>query len=304
MSEIDRTPKPCLHPVADHQHGTRACYTLDKCRCAPCSQACTEYERDRTRQHAYGRWNNLVDAEPARQHVLVLMEAGMGRRQIALHAGITSNVIVKLIWGKRQPDGSLRLSTRLRKENADRLLAIRYNPADGALVPAIGAVRRLQALVALGWSQRKLSAELGFTSQTQLTAWVLGRRNHLTAGTFRAVRGLYERLSMQLPPQDTHRDKIAASRARKYAKARGWLPPLAWDDEHLDDPQAKPLTCSGDAGVDEAAVLRRMNGARSIRLNRQESDEVVRRLLAAGLSGAEVERRTGINVHRVQRRAS
>ena len=36
------------------------------------------------------------------------------------------------------------------------------------------------------------------------------------------------------------------SRARRYAKARGWLPPLALDDEYLDDPTYKPGSLAPD----------------------------------------------------------
>ncbi len=46
-AKVDRTPKPCLHKIADHQHGTYACYTLDACRCAPCCEAVKAYEQNR-----------------------------------------------------------------------------------------------------------------------------------------------------------------------------------------------------------------------------------------------------------------
>lgn len=36
------------------------------------------------------------------------------------------------------------------------------------------------------------------------------------------------------------REKIAAARARNYAWANGWAPPLAWDDDVIDLPDGKP----------------------------------------------------------------
>ena len=32
-----------------------------------------------------------------------------------------------------------------------------------------------------------------------------------------------------------------AERARSTAKRKGWAPPMAWDDDTIDDPQAKPV---------------------------------------------------------------
>lgn len=64
-------------------------------------------------------------------------------------------------------------------------------------------------------------------------------RERLTAETVRAVRGLYDELWNVAPDESGHRTKIAASRARNYARARGWAPPLAWDEEQLDAPDGK-----------------------------------------------------------------
>jgi transcriptional regulator with XRE-family HTH domain len=238
---VDRTPKPCLHKEADHQHGTYACYTLDACRCAPCCQAVHEYEQNRVRQHAYGRWNGLVDAEPAKAHVRALTAAGMGLKRISEVSGVPHGSLWKLMYGKRRADGTMIASRRVRPSTADRLLAVKLELADGAKVDPTGAVRRLRALVALGWSQSKITARLGMPLGS-LNQLVLGKRGQILVSTDKAVRALYDEWSMTLPPAQEWRDKIAANRSRNYAKARGWLPPLAWDDEALDNPDATPLT--------------------------------------------------------------
>jgi hypothetical protein len=74
---VDRTPKPCQHPRANHQHGTRLAYMLDRCRCLPCSAANSAYETRRVQLKAYGRGTptGLVDATPARTHVEKLQAA-------------------------------------------------------------------------------------------------------------------------------------------------------------------------------------------------------------------------------------
>jgi hypothetical protein len=90
-----------------------------------------------------------------------------------------------------------------------------------------GTVRRLQALSAIGWGLVDLSAETG------MAIAALGRLRAGTHATHRRTRQtiaeLYDRLSMTPGP---------SQRARDYAARAGWLPPLAWDDDDIDDPGA------------------------------------------------------------------
>lgn len=301
LAAVDRTPKPCLHKQADHQHGTRACYVLDRCRCLPCSRANSEAETGRERQKAYGRYDKYLDAEPVRAHVRSLMAQGMGWKRQAIAAGVSPSSMWKLLYGKRQPDGSQEPSRRITRANAERLLAVTLDLAGGAVVDHTGTTRRVQALVALGWSQAKLGQRLGI-DPTNMGPLAHGARE-TTVATAKAVRDLYDELSMQLPPAESHRDKIAASRARNYARAHGWLPPLAWDDELIDDPAHTPLLERGpsithDDELDDAAIWRRMHGDRTVRLSKADAAEVVRRWAASGRSLADCERVTGIKADR------
>lgn len=100
------------------------------------------------------------------------------------------------------------------------------------LVPSVGTVRRIRALNRLGWSSYALSARLG-----KAPCWVAGlaRRNQVSRKTAAAVRRLYDELSMTVPPRSA-----SSVRARNYAARMGWPPPLAWNDEHIDMPDAMP----------------------------------------------------------------
>lgn len=301
LAAVDRSPKPCLHKQADHQHGTYAAYVLDFCRCQPCVEARAEYDRQRTRQKAYGRWDNYVDATPAREHVLSLMAQGMGLKRIVAVSDVSQGLLWKLVYGKKRPDGTRTPSKRVRKDTVDRILAIRLDLAGGALVDGTGTRRRLQALVALGWSQSKLGRRLGILP-TNMTPLVTGQRRFVVA-TADAVRDLYDELSMQLPPQDDHRDRIAASRARNLARRNGWLPPLAWDDDLIDDPAHTPLLESDRAlaqveELDEAAIYRRMHGDKAVRLSKADAAELVRRCRAADWSWNDIEKRAGVKPDR------
>jgi hypothetical protein len=287
----DRTPKPCLHKRADHQHGTHACYVLDLCRCGPCASANSGYERDRKRRNAYGR-SNLIPAEPARQHVAALMAQGMGWKRIADTAGVAASVVCKLMYGQRTRGAGP--SRRIRKDNAQSLLAVTFSLAPGANTCGIGTARRIQALVTRGWSMSRLAHRIDLLPANFIRL-ATGSAD-VTVATAERVRALYEDLWNTPPPESEQRERIAASRARNHAQRLGWAPPLAWDDDAIDDPTAKPahrLTGRQDYGLDHAAVERAMSGQR-VHLRRPERWEVVRRLHAEGLNDAEISALAGL----------
>lgn len=324
MAAVDRTPKPCRCKEAEHQHGTYAAYTWDKCRCIPCKDAATAYERNRQRQQAYGRWDNLVDAEPVRAHVLALMKQGMGLKRIARAAGISNGSATKLIYGtyKRLDDpasfqgckgaGELvrQPCRRVRKETAEKLLAVEFEHSHGTRVDSADTARRLQALVAVGWSGAKLAGRLGL-HRSNLTPLLHGSRE-VSAATAEKVYALYLELAEQAPPEVHHRDKIAASRARSFARSNGWAPPLRiggrlFTGPALPDPQARLQSGreDNDAEIldlspidfDEVIVERAINGDRSLLRGTAltaERTEIVRRLRARGLSHTQIETLTGI----------
>lgn len=234
---VDRTPKECKHPRAAHVHGTYAAYTLDSCRCLPCCAAASEYNRKLARDNAYGR-ARLIDATPAREHVQGLRAAGMGLRWIAERSGVSHGALSKLVYGAsgRPP------SARIDKDLAARLLAVRADVdtlAGGATTPAVGVVRRVQALAVLGWSVAQVCARAGVDRQA-VDAVLGGARARISVRHARAIRAVYEDLWDTAPPETNQREKIAASRSRSRAAAARWAPPAAWDDADLDDPHGRP----------------------------------------------------------------
>lgn len=238
--------RDCEHPRAQHEHGTRPAYVFDKCRCRPCRDSAVAYEANRKRQVAYGRWTPYIDAGPARAHVLELMAAGMGWKRVARVAGVTPTIVSRLLYGKAE-NGS-RPQPRIRAERAERILAVRFSPAPSTKVDATGTHRRLQALGALGWSGGRLAARLGLSRANYGTMLHSAR---VTARRAEDVARLYDELWQTPPPEDTVRERQALSRTRRHASAAGWVPPLAWDDDTIDDPAARP------AGVHDAQASRR-----------------------------------------------
>lgn len=304
MAAIDRTPKPCNHKRAQHQHGTYACYTLDACRCAPCSAATSAYNRRTAREQGYGRWENLVDAEPVRQHIRSLQQMGLGLKRIEDLAGLSAGQMGKLVYGALRADGTRRPpAARVSKTTARRVLAVRFSPdliAAGALVDSTGSRRRVQALVAVGWSQSKIAERLGMSGAN---LWQTLRRPTVTARRARAITALYDELWNAAPPAGTPWDKVAIARAKRTAAQHGYLPPLAWDDDTIDDPDTQPTTGAETTDVlDEIAIERLMNGTlradhcvggRGVKTP-PEVIEAIRRLAAAGHPDTEISRRIGM----------
>ena len=114
-----------------------------------------------------------------------------------------------------------------RYQNARVLMEMR---GERATVPAVGTIRRIQALVCMGWSMPTLSQRLG-AAQPQ-TIQNLARKPHdarIRVATAEKIRALYDELSMLHGP-----NRVGAARAA----SKGWAPPLAWDD--IDDPDERP----------------------------------------------------------------
>ncbi|MEU6552058.1 hypothetical protein ABZ915_17505 [Streptomyces sp. NPDC046915] len=221
---------------AGRSHGN-AKYHLEHCRCPVCTQAARDYENNRYRAIAYGRWQPFVDAGPVRQHVRALGEFGIGWIRAAKLAGVSTGGVSKLLYGDR-PRG-LAPSKRVRPETALKLLAVEPtldNLGDRTSIDGTGTRRRLQALVYAGWTQSELArrmqmnrANFGKTIVSTLVA----------VGTLKTTRALYDEL-WRVEPVGAGVPASRAAAARQIAVARGWAPIGAWDDDVIDDPNAYP----------------------------------------------------------------
>ncbi|MDO8308590.1 MAG: hypothetical protein Q7V58_09595 [Actinomycetota bacterium] len=234
--------RDCTHPRANHQHGTYPAYVLDKCRCTPCRAARAAYERQRARRNAAAAfdpsYSRLVAAEPVREHLRWLASQDMGLKTVAMTGGIGHGTLSGIVYGKRgrNPVEHRPPRRRVTRDVADRILAVRPQPADGAKVGATGTTRRLQALVALGWSQASLARRLGF-HPANFTGLMRGEQAQVREGTRRQVVELYSELSTVPGP---------SKRARNDATRRGWLVPAWWDDDTIDDPGTQPAGALAD----------------------------------------------------------
>jgi plasmid maintenance system antidote protein VapI len=284
----------------EHKHGeTGTCYVIHKCRCDACRAAQASRESRRNRLKAYGRYDNgLVDAAPVREHVEALRAAGMGYKTIGKRAGVGATAVRSLIYGREDylPGGGVgprhgEVKKRVARRVAEAILAL--EPTLDTLpsvahVDGTGTRRRLQALVCLGWSMSKLAERMGM-ERSNFGPVVHGERA-VRVKTARAAAALFNELWQTPAPAGTHREKIAVSKARRYAREHRWLPPLAWDDPDTD--REPPVADVVD--VDEVAVDLAMHGD-SVRLSAAERREAVRRLnVEARLADAVIAQRLAL----------
>lgn len=181
---------------------------------------------------------------------MLLAEFGIGYKRAAELAGVGITAARTLIWG-RQDSGPRNgeLQKQLKRETAEALLAVQPtldNLADGAPTSARATVRRIHALVAFGWSQNRIAAEVDL--EPSRLSLLLRRyentprarnRMQVSARTARAVAAAYEWMSLTPPPESTQHEKIAAARCRNIGAARGWPLPMDWEayDNDFDRPK-------------------------------------------------------------------
>jgi transcriptional regulator with XRE-family HTH domain len=192
----------------------------------------TCYQSHRNKQVAYGRWKTLkVDAEPVRAHVLALKNAGVGDRRIVELSGVSRSALQMLCRGR--PGANRPPRTEVLSRTAEKIMAI---PLDvdhrgyGVRVDSTGSLRRLRALHALGWTQTAIARHIGWTVQN-LNRYFISEPDAINRSTAVAITVLFNELQLTPGPSE---------RARRHAKKQGWLPPLAWDEDEIDNPAAKP----------------------------------------------------------------
>lgn len=299
---VDRTPKPCRHRYANHQHGQYVTAKLDGCRCWPCTDAKSAYNAERGRAQAYGTWSPFVPTAPAVAHLRELSRAGMGWKRVAAAAGVPSSSVYPLLYGRPDRNGGAP-RTKARRALVDAILAVPMPTLDdlgaAVIVDGTGTRRRLQALIVAGWSVQLLAARTDVDRQALDRA--LAQRP-VQAKTARAVTALYDDLWDKLPPETTTGEKISAARSRRRAAAQAWAPALAWDDDTIDDPDTLPahLIAADTHGIDEVSIDRAMTG-HSPRLARAERWIAVEQLAAQGLSDRAIAARVGVSEHTVWR---
>lgn len=239
--------------AADHTP-SRGCYQRG-CPLPECAQENYRYMSRLRLDHHRGQ-RRRTDATQSRHHIERLIAANWTQAQIARAAGITHHVIGDIRRGRQVVANSTALA----------ILSVPIGPAppDVRDTDATGTMRRLRALVAIGWPIDQLAPQFGIFS-TALGNIARGELERVRITTADTVALHYQQLSRRPGP---------SNRGRILARKKGWHGPLAWDD--IDDPNCEPETGQ-----------RREGGPG----RREQVDSLqVARLTAQGLSAAEIAR--------------
>lgn len=105
------------------------------------------------------------------------------------------------------------------------------------LIETVGIHRRIRALQRIGYSQKAIADLCGRSEP-----WVgnVMRSAKVSRATADLITRLYETHSMTVPVGETKDQRAGITRTRRYAERNEFPPPLAWDDETIDDPSAQP----------------------------------------------------------------
>lgn len=131
-------------------------------------------------------------------------------------------------------------------------------------VDATGTRRRIQALMAIGHTGRQIMTELGWSGAALGAQFY--QQDRVYRATAERVAAVYARLS------DT---PGTSSRTRLLAQRNGWLPPIWWDDDTIEDPRSGvDMLVDGPrkhhSSVDPVAVERFVSGDDAVPLTRAE----------------------------------
>lgn len=164
-------------------------------------------------------------------------DAGMTHKQMGEQVGIDKSTVHGIMSGQvktvhRKTYDKVR---RLRITGAEPVGSGRTRHS-GAITSPDGTLRRLRALVGRGFPV-KILAEMLDIPRSDLRIVVSEGRKRVYTTTAADVRRLYEKLQ-DADPADYGVTPRWIAHNKERATAEGWAPPICWDDDTIDDPDA------------------------------------------------------------------
>lgn len=267
-------------------HNKLTCYINYGCRLPACVERYRANGRDRRRAQKEGSYQRLTDAGPVLAHVQQLIATGASPRAIALRANVNDRVVRDLLPGR--PDGT-RAPRRYRvlAANANKVLAVTADDVVPHYVPALGSIRRLQALVADGMPMIHIAPHVDlFPSYVSNLLWRAADLDDLKVRgtTYLAISRGYEQLRGKNPLRYGATPKSKAI-ARRIGASRNWPTTRYWArfPDAIDDPHFTPeyKVTKADVLAEEArwlisvAGLSRTQVAERLRKDRTYIDRVL-----------------------------
>lgn len=200
-----------------------------------------------------------IPAAPAVEHLAALAARGMDPRDMAEQSGLSLSTCRDLVRGRRpdKHDVPGKPLGKIYRDTVERALTVTFAEpvlTDGKYGPTIngtGTARRIQGLIAKGFSVKVIAEALD--ASTQYTHQLATRRFPMTATkTARLVAEVYDKFQ-HVDPLDYGLTQWAVSRAKSAARKHGFVPPEVWDEDTIDDPNALP-EWTGQCGTQEGWV--------------------------------------------------
>jgi uncharacterized protein YerC len=276
----------------DHKHGaTGTCYQKHRCRCTDCRAHRAKQERDREARARAGRTQEYVNAIITVPRIMQLMREDWTYADIEAVSGVSVPTISRIMRG---------VTVRVERETADAILGthpkMRHRAPEPRKVDATGTIRRIRALVAVGWTFWGISQKAGHGNTWALQVTT---SSMVTPATRDLIARLYDELWATEPPRVTADEKRAYRRSRSLAVKHGWASPLMWDDDTIDDPGAEPeLPTTEELWAD--AVDSALAGEQP-QLTPEQRREVISILNERRWSGKKIADHIGCNVKTVER---
>lgn len=252
----------------DPRHGSNAGYASG-CRCPKCKHG--HFIANKERNLYRSRNGSCMIPH---HNVTLLVEPW-------LRMGFTMNAISTAagIGGNGSFNKTYRAGADVYRDTYTKLLTITENTFDGgALVYADLTRQRIFSLLAAGHSLTDMPIDPTGYWRT---------RTRTNVRTARAIRTHYQQHQHSTGP-----NKQKAAQARNA----GHQPPAAWDDpDTLAWPNGTPTATKLEpVAIDHAAIVRVLNGDRTIKLNIHERRHIITDLNARGYTDKQIEDASGI----------
>ena len=190
------------------EHGTRAKYAIERCRCEPCTIANRVYARNLAREHAARAYGidvepRLIDATPSRERLALLRRNGIGLRTVEKLTGIDRKTALEIISGETK---------RVRPDTYDLIMSITYDDRPGGtLIPAGPTWQLLNKLIRAGHTRTAIATAIAGKPTRALQI----ERKQVRLDTARKVEQVY----LELMGDRAQALKTAATK-RAYYRAR------------------------------------------------------------------------------------
>jgi hypothetical protein len=173
--------------AADKPHGTRIRY-MGGCKCDECRAANTNYEKERAIARKNGEANGLVSTELVRKHMLKLSKKGIGYKSVGDITDLSKTVLFAIYSGNKK---------QCRAMTAKKILGVTPDmAADGAYICAKKSWKKINDLLAQGYSKVSIAEGIGQTRALQLG------KAKITARHAATIDALYEKLNGKLPKKN------------------------------------------------------------------------------------------------------